>query len=532
MRLIIKDYILSLNEETGLNELLPKILLLKGYTVVNTAKKGVRQDGVDILAEKKGCPYLLTMKQGNITRNNWDTGPTSLRQTLNDIIDTYINKDLPKKYNNRKINIIIVLNGEVDQAVQNSLDGYIRNYKDFNFEVWNIDSLTNFVYECLLNENILTEKEASFFRKCLALINDSDFKLNIFYELIDIIFNNIKENKSSKHLNREVNKLIMIQKILCEWNNESNVFLNKIKCCEALLLKITSELLSLNKNKSCYEMLYNSILDIYIEMLEKYYLNAKKIKNTFRVLPLQEDFGVKLKLFEILALLSLYGILLLRKNHNNVNSKIGEIHDLIVNIIENYDGCYYIPLETNCSEISIILLFLYESGDHESAKNYVFVLLGYQRLNYNINKIFPYPYDDYYEAMSNSRNSTTKFGSSVVLENLYEWEMILENANRCKENLEPCIHTFKDVSFQLWTYDSSEELEFYKGNKRIGICYILPKFDSVKNYKKYLLKIYKNIKYKDYISEKKSISYISLIASRLYRMPVNPYLFLKYLNIK
>ena len=107
-------------------------------------------------------------------------------------------------------------------------------------------------------------------------------------------------------------------------------------------------------------MLYNSILDIYIEMLEKYYLNAKKIKNTFRVLPLQEDFGVKLKLFEILALLSLYGILLLRKNHNNVNSKIGEIHDLIVNIIENYDGCYYIPLETNCSEISIILLFLYD----------------------------------------------------------------------------------------------------------------------------------------------------------------------------
>ena len=68
MKLIIKDYISSLNEEIGLNDLIPKLYLLNGYTIVNNAQKGVRQNGVDILAEKNGCPHLITIKQGNIKR--------------------------------------------------------------------------------------------------------------------------------------------------------------------------------------------------------------------------------------------------------------------------------------------------------------------------------------------------------------------------------------------------------------------------------------------------------------------------------
>ena len=103
MKLIIKDYLSSLNEEIGLNDLIPKLYLLDGYTIVNNAQKGVRQNGVDILAEKNGCPHLITIKQGNIKRENWNNDPTSLRQSLDDIIDAYIPNNLPKKYENKKI---------------------------------------------------------------------------------------------------------------------------------------------------------------------------------------------------------------------------------------------------------------------------------------------------------------------------------------------------------------------------------------------------------------------------------------------
>ena len=72
MKLIIKEYLSSLNEEQGLNELIPKLYLLNGYTIINVAQKGVRQNGVDILAEKNGEPYLLTIKQGDLRRDNWN----------------------------------------------------------------------------------------------------------------------------------------------------------------------------------------------------------------------------------------------------------------------------------------------------------------------------------------------------------------------------------------------------------------------------------------------------------------------------
>ena len=51
MKLIIKDCLATLNEENDLNELIPKLYLYNGFTIHNIAQKGVRQNGVDILAE-------------------------------------------------------------------------------------------------------------------------------------------------------------------------------------------------------------------------------------------------------------------------------------------------------------------------------------------------------------------------------------------------------------------------------------------------------------------------------------------------
>ena len=50
-----------------------------------------------------------------------------------------------------------------------------------------------------------------------------------------------------------------------------------------------------------------------------------------------------------------------RKDENF--EKIENIRHLIINILNNYDGTGYVPLETNCSEISLVLLFLYRCGD-------------------------------------------------------------------------------------------------------------------------------------------------------------------------
>lgn len=532
MKLIIKDYLSSLNEEIGLNDLIPKLYLLDGYTIVNNAQKGVRQNGVDILAEKNGCPHLITIKQGNIKRENWNNDPTSLRQSLDDIIDAYIPNNLPKKYENKKIHIDIVLNGYVEQSVQNSLTGYEKRYKDYLFNVLNIDTLTEMVYDFLLNENLFPLEDASKLRKCLVLINEKDFNMTIFNELMNGLINSLAEISSMKNFQREIRKIILIQNIICNWDCKCNVYINKIKCCESLILKIVTKLFKLNKNKKEIDLLFNSSLRIYINMLDKYFNNALKLKNTYRALPIFDEFGHKLKLFEILGILSTYGLILIdENNYKDENQvKIENIRMLIINILNNYDGTCYIPLETNCSEISLILLFLYKCGDVNSARSYAITLLNYQTINYIRYKRFPFPYDDYYEALNNKESNTVNFTSSLVIENLYEWLILLDGFDKKYIDIDLCKETFKDVSMQSWSYSEDEEIQVLNGEKTTGCCFVLPKFQNCRQYKKVLKQLVKGINYKTYIVEKKKISYISLVASRLYRLPVNPYHFLKYLK--
>lgn len=532
MKLIIKDYISSLNEEIGLNDLIPKLYLINGYTIINNAQKGVRQNGVDILAEKNGCPHLITIKQGNIKRENWNNDPTSLRQSLDDIIDAYIPNNLPKKYDCKKIYVDIVLNGYVEQSVQNSLTGYEKRYKDYIFNVLNVDTLTEMVYNSLLNENLFPLDDASKLRKCLVLINEKDFNISIFHELMNSLIDSLCDMSSLKNFQREIRKIILIQNIICNWDCKSNVYINKIKCCETLMLKIVTKLFKLNKNKKEIEFLFNSILQIYINVLDKYFNNALILKHTYRALPIYDEFGHKLKLFEILGILSIYGLVLLDENNYKDENfeKIENIRHLIINILNNYDGTGYVPLETNCSEISLVLLFLYRCGDVGSAKNYTTALLHYQTFNYRKFKRFPFPYDDYYEALSNKDSKNIPFTSSLVIENLYEWLVLLDGFDEKYIDINLCKETFKDVSMQSWSYNEEEEEQVLQGSKTTGCCFVLPEFKNYTQYKKVLKQVVKGINYKKYIVEKKKVPYISLVASRLYRLPVNPYHYLKDLK--
>ena len=533
MKLIIKDYLATLNEENDLNELIPKLYLYNGFTIHNIAQKGVRQNGVDILAEKNGCAHLITIKQGDIDRLMWDSNPNSLRQSLNEIIDAYIPNNLPKRYTKKKINIDIVFNGYVKQNVQEDLTGYEKKNKEYNFKTINLEKLTELVYNLLLNENLFSLNEASMLRKCLVLINEKDFNINTYNVLIDSLFNSLLSTKSPKKIERNIRKINLIHNIICSWNNESNVFVNKIKCCESLILKITIKLLPLNRNKDLFEDLFYSIIDSYINILSKYFNNVNLLQGTYRALPVFDDFAHKVKLFEILSNVSMYGLMLTYKKNQDQETiyKTNNVIRLIHDILTNYDGSSYIPLESNCAEVSIMLFFLYRTGNVEFARNHTIKLLNTQLVNYIKFKNFPFPYDEYYEAISNKEKKTIKFESSLVIQNLYEWLIFLGAKEVLdKKTIEFCNNTFKGVSLQSWTYDKEEEFEFYGGNRFLGESFVFPAIKSFNQYKTILKKVIKQIDFKNYFSEKRKIPFVSIIASRLYRMPINPYLYLKELK--
>ncbi|MGO3608179.1 MAG: hypothetical protein ACTIOL_00340 [Enterococcus sp.] len=89
IELILEDYLASLKEKDELDAVFPELLKLDGYLVKSLPKTGERQYGVDLLAEKEGEVYLYVIKQGNLTRTNWDSGENAVRQSIEEIFDVY-----------------------------------------------------------------------------------------------------------------------------------------------------------------------------------------------------------------------------------------------------------------------------------------------------------------------------------------------------------------------------------------------------------------------------------------------------------
>lgn len=98
MKLMLTEYLRGMGERGGLDQLLSNLLSKMGLTVLTTPMRGTKQHGVDVAAVGKleegdadKTVYLLSIKGGDIDRNNWDVGEQALRPSIGEIVDSYLN---------------------------------------------------------------------------------------------------------------------------------------------------------------------------------------------------------------------------------------------------------------------------------------------------------------------------------------------------------------------------------------------------------------------------------------------------------
>ena len=169
MRLIIKDYLLQLIEKDELDLLLCDLLLQMGFITDNKPETGNRQYGVDIRAHNSKEILLFVVKQGNLTRQTWSSGPNAVRQSLEEINDVYLGF-LKGNDRKKKIRIVVATNGMIDEAVRPQWDGYTSKYSNaqgmnVQFEFWNIDLITDLLQKHLLDEHAFTVEMQKLLRR-------------------------------------------------------------------------------------------------------------------------------------------------------------------------------------------------------------------------------------------------------------------------------------------------------------------------------------------------------------------------------
>lgn len=205
MKLIIREYLESLREREELDAILPDLLSEIGFNVLSRPGRGTRQYGVDLAATGKGVDgeeklFLFTVKQGNLTRHDWDGAPQALRPSINEILDTYIPTQIPKRLENHRIVICLCFGGEVLEQVRVALSQFTKKRSDdrIEFQEWNGDLLAEKLLTGVLRENVLPENLRSSFRKAVALVDDPEACYFHFSALLRLMLNGANDSQKAK----------------------------------------------------------------------------------------------------------------------------------------------------------------------------------------------------------------------------------------------------------------------------------------------------------------------------------------------
>ncbi len=190
MRLILSQYLRSLKERDEFDALLPDLLLTMGYIPISRSQRGPREYGVDLAAtgeSEDGSKELLMLviKQGDIGRTNWDSGPQAVRQSLNEVFDVYIRTHIEPSHVTYKRKVILATTGDLKQDTQVNWDGYTHDNADkASFEFWGADKVSALIEQHLLNENIFSDSDRKDLRKSLALAGEVDYDQRDLHRLL------------------------------------------------------------------------------------------------------------------------------------------------------------------------------------------------------------------------------------------------------------------------------------------------------------------------------------------------------------
>ncbi|WP_325950698.1 chemotaxis protein [Pseudomonas putida] len=195
MKLVFREYLATLRERRELDVVLPDLLSELGFNVISRPSVGTRQYGVDVAAvgrhtdAKTGASedklFLFSIKQGDLTRNDWDGTTQALRGSINEITDFYIPVRIADQYKHLKVVICLCFGGEIHEAIQDIVTQFIKLKTDerVSFQIWNGDYLAGKLTEGVLQQQLVDEKLRSSFQKSVAMIDEPDIAYKHFSRL-------------------------------------------------------------------------------------------------------------------------------------------------------------------------------------------------------------------------------------------------------------------------------------------------------------------------------------------------------------
>jgi hypothetical protein len=501
MKLILRDYLLSLKEDGELDAFITRLIRELDLIPITTPQRG-RQYGVDIAAvgpdfedpQQKQTLFLFVVKQGNITRANWDAAETGVRPTLNDILDTYLVTHMPVDYKDYPVKIILTTNGEIKSNAYTSWVNFTnQNTKNgITFQFWGTDKLADLSEKVQFSESLFPESVYALMRKTLVLLDANEYDYHHFYQLVNEILSHKITGK-----NENLKKIRLINTcyaIITNWSVNENNTKPAVIIGERVTLLLWEWLI---KSSSIHEEpdimleyihLVNqkvSIDKIYFERVKDSFL----VENGLAYVHSMDHTLYALTCYEQIGIIASIGFTRLwRADLFSNNTAVIEqaqydfyeaqiIAQYLAHLIHNNSGSLYPKFDEHCIEINLALMFLWTMERYEDAKHWLTQLIHYVYYNFRFKGFVPLFVTDYEElAEMEAVNNETLPKSSIFLTTLIDWSVIMKQVGLYEQLKQIITENFPDVNLQMWFPDRTTEEVFYQknamptGNTKVSIA--------------------------------------------------------------
>jgi hypothetical protein len=504
MKLVFRQYLASLRERRELDAVLPDLLSELGYTVLSRPSIGTRQYGVDIAAlgprdaAGKQRLYLFSLKQGDLTRADWDGTPQALRSSINDIIDVYIPTRIAPAHRAREIVICLCFGGEIQEAVRDNVTLFTgaqtkQTKPGLSFEEWNGDYLAGLLVDGVLREHLLDPQLRTHFQKAVAMVDEPDVAFKHFATLIRKLC--ATEETTPKQRTTILRQLYICLWVLFVWARDAGNLEAPYHASERVLLQawplIQGDVAKSTKPSeeigAAYADLVNLHFRIWDGLIGEKILPFVEIEHAISVaVDSAAPADVNLKLFETLGRLAMRGLWMLWAKSGAAplpehradwdSPEATALAQQIIHLIRA-NPILLTPLaDSQAVDIATALLFLSMMGNWEAgARNYAEGLVQRVTYAYRTHNRYPSIHDDYRSLVQHPRERTDAYREaetkgSTLFPLLGIWVSSLGPADAARFFAQFAAEKLNHCNCQFWLPGTDSEAKLYTGDNHHGVA--------------------------------------------------------------
>jgi len=555
MRLLLKQYLSSLNERDQLDVILPDFLSESGFKVIYRPQRGHTEAGVDVAAigddpeTGNKTLFLLSIKSGDLTRAEWNSGVQALKPSLDEILYIYIPNRIPKRYQNLPIKIALCFGGDIQGTVSEGVNGYINAHTkrgEIEFAVWNGDYIVGLIAGGILRESIFPKDLQSELRKSLAFVDDASVCVTHFQRVLHRLANqNFGDNKQRL---TAVRQIYLILWNIYVWGREANNLEAAYLCGEQSLLWVWdicknkvgnnySLAMDLKETLNKFVSLNHSIREDYIYLhIAPYSMHQDALAAS-----VASDFSldVNLKLFDALGKTAMHGIWLVffrsmyvkEENVDEASKFADEIYEIamvMLNMI-NHNPVYSSPIrDDHAIEITLAGLFLIYAGYHSSNPIWFGQITRSCQFSFVNGHRYPCVYREYFELAIHPKDGDDYKREATIGSILYPvlaiWSSLFNDEQSLKSIADFKSKHMSHSTWQIWLPSSDTEEHLYRDSAPHGT--VFDSLDFSQGTESLLEQVKSEIDANDSFLNlsiiDKGVWPMVLSACRLYRIPVPP----------